>query len=320
MKETEEIDAFAELPEAAQAEISRLAPEAALGRLAGGLSHEINSPLGAVVNLAGGLSQAFAELAALLPKVARGLPEEERQLFAALLEEAARPRPPLSSRERRARVKALTAELKAWGEADPGFRAQQLVVAGIEPPLERWKRLLGEPENAAFGEAARLAAGIAHNHRTLLSSAEHAKARAEGIKRYLKTFDDEKQILLADGLEHALQLFRNEFKYSYAVDFVKDQFAGQKEKYVSGSLTAFLLHVFEECVAKPTKSGSFKVASLTRGAGAVIKFEGEIDFLPASVVSSLSLEGLRRKLGAEIAAEPNAEGGGFDLKIYWPRT
>jgi len=190
---------------------------AAIGRLAAGAAHELNTPIGAVLSASRSLEAELSRIVETVPDRLEGLAPEAREALRSLLAAAAPP-PEMGAAERGLRA-AIASRLEAAGHPDPRGAAESLVTLGLRDPGDPRIGILADlgredalAEAARTVEALRLVAviGDAADRAARTVSALRSYARHDASGR-LAEVDLSKQL---DGI---LVLFRNAIKTTVEV-------------------------------------------------------------------------------------------------------
>jgi PAS domain S-box-containing protein len=191
---------------------------AAIGRLAAGVAHELNTPLGAALSAAESLSSEIRSIASFLPDQLGDLDSEARAALRSLLE-APVAFGAVGSAERGLRS-ALSSELGAMGLPDPYAAAEDLVGLGVADPKDPRVPLLAKPEySEALAKASR-AAGALRLVSVIRDAAERAALTVRALRSYSyhEAEGELRELDVSRQIDDILTLFRNSIKHGVEVE------------------------------------------------------------------------------------------------------
>jgi signal transduction histidine kinase len=197
----------------------------ALGQLAQGIGHEINTPLGAI-NVANGLNVRYiAQLNQQnLWLLQRCTPAEAEALFHWLQASLARPPEALSSREARTQRLALTALLQENGIPDAGQTAAALVAADLRTDIAEYPALLQSAHAPGLLQLAIACKALAFNSHNIQLAVERSQ-RILGALRQAATGSTLAQpvpCVVQETLENVLLLYSYHFSRGIEVEKLFD--------------------------------------------------------------------------------------------------
>lgn len=206
--------------EMAQAQLVQSEKMASLGQLVASVTHEINTPIGAIKSSGGSITDALQDTIQQLPPLLQRLDSATSHLLVDLLHQANLPKTPMSSREERAIVKKVTEHLEAVGLEQPRQKAVLLVGFNVQTDLEKYLPLLQHAESEAILAAA-------HNLFIVVGSARNVNVAVDRVAKIvlaLKSYSHFNQsqqketASLVDGLETVLTIYQGQTKVGVTVE------------------------------------------------------------------------------------------------------
>ncbi|MCB1906012.1 MAG: hypothetical protein KDH15_01480 [Rhodocyclaceae bacterium] len=197
-----------------QAQLVQSAKLAALGQLIAGIAHEINSPLGAIRAAAGNGDAALHSSLRDLPELAESIDAPTRRQFFAMVDDALKRPPLVTSAERRPVMRALSRKLEEAGIANARSIADLLVDIGVRAPFDRVMPLLQHPSRDRLLKLAYDLTRLNENNHTILSAVERAAKVVFALKNYARVEHDSEvqRFDLRATIDTVLELYRNQIK------------------------------------------------------------------------------------------------------------
>jgi signal transduction histidine kinase len=205
--------------EHAQNQLQQADKMASLGQLVASVTHEINTPIGAISSSGQSMTEALNDVAQQLPPLLQQLDAASSQLMVELLQRTQHPKPPLSSREERLLVKQVTEQLEPFNIGQSRQWASMLVNLNIHTKISRYLPLLQHPHSDTIFEAIRNFASAQGNARNVNVAVE----RVAKIVKALKSFShfnigtEKIDATLVEGMETVLTIYQGQTKVGVEV-------------------------------------------------------------------------------------------------------
>ncbi|MDM8550651.1 ATP-binding protein [Desulfobacterales bacterium HSG2] len=192
---------------------------AALGNLIAGVSHEINTPIGAIRASAGNITDSLHKILDQFPLVFQILSKDRQKDFFALIKKSSESEAVLSSREERRLRRTLTGKLEEQGVEDAYTVADTFTDMGIYDNTESFLPLLRHPESGSVLETAYNISSLMKNARNIAVATDRASKVTFALKSYAHFDRDGEMILseLSGGIETVLTLYHNQLKQGIEV-------------------------------------------------------------------------------------------------------
>lgn len=205
--------------ELADAQLLQNEKMASLGELIAGVTHEINTPIGAIKSSGASITDALNDALSQLPPLLQSLDAQSTSLFLQLIQYANTPKAPTSSREERAIVKAATEKIDAAGIEQARQKAVVLVNLNAHNALDTFLPLLQHPQTEHILETA-------SNVAIAISSAKNINLAVERVAKIvlaLKSFSRFNQSAekiesnLSEGIETVLTIYQAQTKHGIEI-------------------------------------------------------------------------------------------------------
>jgi signal transduction histidine kinase len=205
--------------ENAQTQLQQADKMASLGQLVASVTHEINTPIGAIQSSGSSITDALSEVIVHFPPLLQKLDSVTSQLLIDLLLQANQPKAAISSREERAIIKRATEVLEAANIELPRPKAALLVNLNVQANLEKYLPLLQHHESEKILDSVRNFSSAMGNARNVNIAVE----RVGKIVKALKSFShfnvgvEKIEANLTEGMETVLTIYQGQTKVGVEV-------------------------------------------------------------------------------------------------------
>ena len=183
---------------------------ASLGLLVSNVAHEINTPIGAVKASGKNITDAIEHAVLSMPSLFRTLDQDTADRFVAMLTRHSGQGYVLNTREERAQVKALTAQLEPYDLENPRLKASILVQMGIRQLTDDFLPVLLHAESDRILATARSISTIINNSQNINNAVERVSKIVYALKAFSSASEDVEMVhaRVHDGIENVLTQFQ----------------------------------------------------------------------------------------------------------------
>lgn len=192
---------------------------AALGQLVAGITHEINTPLGAIRASIGNISESFSQVCEQLPLFFQRLSRQSQEDFMVLLRNALSiDLQSVSFKDERTIRKSLQKQLLDLYGVESDDLADMLVAIGIYDS-KPYQTILKKPEIESIIKMVYVLSGLKRNVNTITIATERTSKVVFALKSYTHQHhvSEMHKVNIIDGLETILTLYHNKIKHGVEI-------------------------------------------------------------------------------------------------------
>ena len=192
---------------------------AALGQVAAGVAHEVNTPLGAIKSSAEESSLAFFEILKKMPPILATMTNEEKDLFVDFITTATPNIVTLTTIEEREKKRELKSALEETGIENSRFIADRLVQVGLFDVTPAMKKLAALKQFEDLIMLTYYLLNQQKNNMTIIIAVDKASRVVKALKTYLHSTGSEtpESINIKDNIETVLTIYHNRLKQGIKV-------------------------------------------------------------------------------------------------------
>jgi len=294
---------------------------AALGRLTAGLSHELNSPLGAIESSSATLGDIVLKSASSMAKLFSDLPKDALPVYFALLSDAMDYAARIGEGGDRKRRRAFARKLEGLGAASPDFLAELADEVGAFDYFEALADRFGLETASFMLESAAGGASLVRSAAIIRHAAERAAAVVKALRNYGGDGGDpaadptsgcEDSDLPGwapvdvDGtLAVSVELYRSRFRRGVELDLRLE--SGGLVCSDEASLSQVWMNLIANALQAMDYRGSLGIGSRREGAGIVVEVVDSGPGIPEAIRD--------RIFDPFFTTKPIGEGNGFGLVV-----
>ena len=291
----------------AKAQLVQSEKMAALGILIASVTHEINTPIGAIKSSGGTISDALNDALANLPALFNALDADSLALFLRLISRANEPKTVLSSRETRAIITKAMQQLEEAGIDNARRKAGIMVSLNAQAVLDEFIPLLKHPE-------CDLILDTAHNMAIIINSTNNINIAVDRVAKIvyaLKSFSrvnqaaEPTEAALMDGLETVLTIYQGQMKHG--IELVREYEPIDPIRCLSDELNQVWTNLIHNALQAMNHQGTLTVGIRRQGNEAVVSVGDSGCGIPDEIRTKI--------FDVFFTTKPAGEGSGLGLDI-----
>ena len=279
---TEELSHTLHRLTAAQNDLVLSAKLTALGQLAAGIAHELNTPLAAIISADGSIARYIEHDLAQAMSFLTSVPERQRGLFWAVVERGSSRKPAMDADVVWDRRKALQADLESRGIGSARRIAEILVELGLDGRTQEMPGLLEDEQSLPLLEHARAFLAAQRMTEVVRVAAEKGASVVAALRHYLGTTatDEVADVDVERELESVLTLLSNKIKYGVTVE---RRYSGARARGSPQALSQVWMNIINNAVQAMEYKGTLTLSTESVGDRTIVAITDSGSGIPEEI-------------------------------------
>ncbi len=279
---TEELSHTLHRLTSAQNDLVLSAKLSALGQLAAGIAHELNTPLAAIISADGSIARYLGRDLAETMSFLTSVPESQRGLFWAVVERGSSRKPAMDADVAWERRKALQASFESRGIGSARRIAEILVELGLDGRTQEMPGLLEDELCLPLLERARAFLAAQRMTEVVRVAAEKGASVVAALRQYLGTTatDEVADVDVERELETVLTLLSNKIKYGVTVE---RRYSGARVRGSPQALSQVWMNLINNAVQAMEYKGTLAISTESVGDRTIVAITDSGSGIPEEI-------------------------------------